>query len=89
METVRINISNLKFQKETPKAYVFLSGTMRRYKGEFSEESLVLPKSQVNIVMQGTNTNLENVPLVVDIPKWLFDKTIPGNKKLEAKIRVL
>ncbi len=89
-ELVRIDISKLKYQKTTLKAYVFLSETLRMGKGnEFNADSLILPKSQVNIVRQGVNINNEIVPEIIDIPKWLFDRTILGNKRLEAKIRVI
>ncbi len=90
MKTVRIDISNLKYQKQTVGAFVFLSETLRMKGNEFNGcEMLSLPKSQVNVVRQRVNVSNEIVPEIVDIPQWLFDRTVTGNKKLEAKITVL
>lgn len=90
MKTVRIDISNLKYQKQTVGAFVFLSDTLRMKGNEFNGcEMLSLPKSQVNVVRQRVNVSNEIVPEIVDIPQWLFDRTVNGNKKLEAKITVL
>lgn len=90
MDTVRINIANLKYQKTTTYAYVFLSETLRMGKGnEFNASMLSLPKSKTNIIRQRINVNNEVVPQIVEIPRWLFDKAVTGDKKLEAKITVI
>jgi hypothetical protein len=90
MKTVRIDISKLKYQKQTVGAFVFLSETLRMKGNEFNGcEMLSLPKSQVNVVRQRVNVSNEIVPEIVDIPRWLFDRTVTGNKKLEAKITVI
>jgi hypothetical protein len=90
MKTVRIDISKLKYQKQTVGAFVFLSKTLRMKGSDFNGcEMLSLPKSQVNIVRQRVDVNNEIVPEIVDIPQWLFDRTVTGNKKLEARIRVI
>ena len=88
-ELITIDISKLKFQKETPKSYVFLSGTMRRYKGEFTEEALYLPKSMIGINRYETNLNNVMVPKEVTIPAWLYKENIKGTKKLEKLIRTI
>ena len=90
MKTVRIDISKMKYQKQTVGAFVFLSKTLKMKGRDFNGcEMLSLPKSQVNIVRQRINANNDVVPEIVDIPQWLFDRTVTGNKKLEAKITVL
>lgn len=90
MATVRIDISALKLQKTTEKAYVFVSNTPRKIGGDFDAEVLSLPKSLTNVVNQRiSKVNHNPIPTIVEIPKWLFDKNVTGNKKLEAKIRVL
>ena len=90
MKTVRIDISNLKYKKTTVGAFVFLSETLRMRGNEFNGcEMLSLPKSQVNVVRQRISCMNEIVPEIVDIPQWLFDRTVNGNKKLEAKIKVI
>ena len=90
MKTVRIDISKLKHQKTTVGAFVFLSKTLRMKGRDFNGcEMLSLPKSQVNVVRQSISCMNEIVPEIVDIPQWLFDRTVTGNKKLEAKITVL
>ena len=90
MATVRIDISALKHQKNTPKSFVFLSETLRMGKGnDFNCEMLSLPKSLTTIINQRMSCMNEVVPTVVEIPRWLFDKNVTGKKKLEAKITVL
>ena len=63
MKTVRIDISNLKHQKNTVGAFVFLSETLRMKGNEFNGcEMLSLPKSQVNVVRQRVSCMNELIP---------------------------